>query len=106
MHERIADVPLDLGFLICLVLIEMQARDDLGRIPSSLSHYFPSLNYDIMRPFSSLCFGQTPIGHGYCALLAEHFSNPVHGGKYVLDGPRYALVARSFLDFFFSQKRL
>jgi hypothetical protein len=32
--------------------------------------------------------------------LEEYFFDPVHGGKYVLDGSKYALVARFLLDCF------
>ena len=102
IHKRIADFPLDAGFLFYLVLIEM------GR------HFYPNyldlsctdpleVEDGILPIHSALSFNSkrdffmTP---DYYLLLGESLSQPVHAGKYVLDGQKYALAARFLLDYF------
>ena len=72
---------------------------DLG-----LSWIDPSnVEHGIMHIHSTLCFNSTQnfvMTPDYCLLLGESLSHPVHAGKYVLDGQKYALAARFLLDHF------
>ena len=91
MLKRIADFPLSLGSIVYLVLIEMDP--DFATLTPNFIYYF-------------LTFEGGKIMHGmrssltYGKLLDEYLTDPVCGEKYVLDGPKYALVARFLLDCF------
>jgi hypothetical protein len=101
IHKRIADFPLDAGFVFYLALIEM-----LPHLPTKnleLSCIDPlNIEDGIVHVHSTLCFSSTQyftMTLDYGLLLGEFFSHPVHAGKYVLDGQQYALAARILLDY-------
>jgi hypothetical protein len=97
------DIPLDAQFLFYLVLIEMQlhisANDDLDfscadplKVKDGILHIHSTLGFNSRR--------NSVMTPDYCLLLGESLSHPVHAGKYVLDGQKYAVAARFLLDHF------
>jgi hypothetical protein len=102
IHKRIADFPLNARFIFYLVFIEMLL---LHRhlTPLDFSYSDPSKVEDgILHIHSTLWFHPTQyfcMTLDYCWLLGESLSHPVHAGKYVVDGQKYALAARFFLDY-------
>lgn len=106
IRERIANFPLDFGFTVFMVLIEMEASVGEGELALDFIDYFPTAEGgDIARNdnYSTLSFDPTESGsldRSCCVLLGEFFTDPVRGGSYVIDGPKYALVAGFLLDCF------
>ena len=101
LRQRIADCPLDLGFFVFLVLISSPlAGNDLGW---SFINHFPPVEGRTQNNYSALYFNsRSRTGHlvPYDALLGEFLTDPIRAGKYVLDGSKYALVARFLFDCF------
>lgn len=99
IHKRIADFPLDsdLGFIVFLVLVLMQPHLYREEFASHFISYFPTVESSIARNYSKPTDAMDYRDH---PLLKEFFTDPVRAGKYVLDGPKYALVARFLLDCF------
>jgi hypothetical protein len=95
------DLSLDAGFVFYLVLIEMLPHLNAGHL--ELRWIDPSKVEDgIVHVHSTLCFSSTRsfvMTPDYCLLLRESLSHPVHAGKYVLDGQKYAVAARFLLDY-------
>ena len=109
IRERIENFPLDFGFIVFMVLIEMGARVGGETPPESLAlnfmDYFPTVEGGIASNYSTLSFGPMEtrnmrMSPSCCVLLGEFFTDPVRGGNYFIDGPKYALVARFLLDCF------
>jgi len=101
IHKRIADFPLDAGFVFYLVLIEMLPHFNATHFALRCTDPL-NVNDGIRHIHSTLWFKLTPrfpLTRDYCLLLGESLSHPVHAGKYVLDGQKYALAARFLLDY-------
>ena len=68
-----------------------------------MTSYFPTVEVGIVRNYSTLYFdpmGNFILNDDYHMLLEEFFTDPARAGTYVIDGPKYALVARFLLDCF------
>ena len=88
-----------------MVLIEMNARvgRDRERLALNFMDYFPTVEGGIKSHYSTLSFyprWSESIGSSSYVLLGEFFTDPVRGGNYFIDGPKYALVSRFLLDCF------
>ena len=99
IRERIANFPLDLGFIVSMVSIEMAANIGLGWRFSYIN-YFPTVEGGIARILSFDWMATRSMCSSCCMLLRDFFTDPVRAGGYVIDGPKYALVARFLLDCF------
>jgi hypothetical protein len=94
---------LDLGTFVFLVLIASPALFDKTIFASNLIHHFPPVqgrtwdNY-LALSFIPECCDYSPVPDD--VLLKEFLTDPIRAGKYVLDGSKYALVARFLLDCF------
>jgi hypothetical protein len=106
IRQRIADCPLNLGTFVFLVLITSPPFGGNG-LTSSFINYFPPVEGRSLENYSALFFHSVhprrpQLFHPfpYDALLGEFLTNPNRAGKYVLDGSKYALVARFLLDCF------
>ena len=102
MRTRLADFPLNSGFIVCLLLIGL--RPHIGRrLVSNFTDYLSTVESDFPRIYSTLYFhlqAHSTPNPNYSMLLTEFLTDPVRAGEYVLDGPKYALVARFLLDCF------
>jgi hypothetical protein len=98
IRPRIADCPLNLGTFVFLVLIASPPLAG-NRLRWRLIKYFPPVEGHT-RNYSALYFNQTWHPVLYNALLGEFLTDPIRAGKHVLDGSKYALVARFLLDCF------
>ena len=89
-----------------MVLVEMGARDGGERLALNFIGYFPTVEGGIARNYSTLSFepmeteATEGLTYSCCVLLGEFFTDPVRGGNYSIDGPKYALVSRFLLDCF------
>ena len=86
-----------------MVLIEMKASVGMARLTLEFIDYFPTVEGGIARNYSALSFDPMDTGSltpSCCVLLGDFFTDPVRGGNYVIDSPKYALVARFLLDCF------
>jgi hypothetical protein len=102
IHKRIADFPVDAKFVFYLILIEMLPHlntkglslswIDASNVEDGIVHVHSTLYFSSNHRFTM------PLDYGL--LLGESLSHPVHAGKYVLDGQKYALAARFLLDYF------
>ena len=102
IRPRIAGCPLDLGSFVFLVLIASPPLGGNG-LGWNFINYFPPVEGRTEDTYSALYFiPRTWICHPlpYSASLGEFLTDPIRAGKYVLDGSKYALVARFFLDCF------
>ena len=103
IRERIANFPLDLEFIVFMVLIETKASVGRGGLSLRSLDYFTTLGGGIARNYSILSFHPMEtgtLGRSCCMLLADFFTDPVRGGNYVIDSAKYALVATFLLDCF------
>ena len=109
IRERIANFPLDLGFIVFVVLIEMKASVGRGSLRLRFLDYFTTLGVGNARNYSTLSFHPMytlhpmvtgTLSRSCCMLLGDFFTDPVRGGNYVIDSPKYALVAKFLLDCF------
>ena len=103
IRERIANFPLDLGFTVFMVLIEMGAKVGKASLALDFIDYFPTVKGGIARNYSTLSFDLTKtksVTHDCCVLLGKFLTDPVRGGNYFIDSSRYALVAKFLLDCF------
>jgi hypothetical protein len=102
IHNRIADFPYA-EFVFFLVLIEMlphltarelylKSVNPLEEVNDGIRHIHSTLRFNSPQYFAMTL--------DYRLLLGESLSHPVHAGKYVLDGQKYAFVARFLLDNF------
>jgi len=101
MRKRIADLPLDFGSIVGLVLAGL--HPNIGLLLNSnkyFTHYFPAVEGGLPRIYSTLHFQQLPNSSGshYKMLLTEFLNDPGRAGEHALDGPKCALVARFLLD--------
>ena len=103
IHQRIANLPLplSLGSVVFLILTASRLLDKnclLGR--TFIKHFPPGRT---LENYSALSFysinTRAPLVL-YNVLLGEFLTDPNRAGKYVLDGSKYALVARFLLDGF------
>jgi hypothetical protein len=102
IRQKIANLPLDLGSSVILVLI---ASLPLRTSPLTWNFidYFPPAKGHTQDNYSALYFkppARICYRVGYNPLLDEFLTDPIRAGKYVLDGSKYALVARFLLDCF------
>ena len=94
---------MDLGFIVFMVFIEMQASVGGAELTLEFIDYFPTVKGSIARNYLTLSFNPTEttiLTHSCCVLLGEFFTDPVRGGNYFIDSPKYALVASFLLDCF------
>jgi hypothetical protein len=107
IRQRIAKFPLDLGSFVFLVLIASPLFDK-NNFAWELIHHFPPVEGRTQDNYTALCFSHPQVLRifndlPYPALdtfLGEFLTDPIRAGKYVLDGTKYALVARFLLDCF------
>jgi hypothetical protein len=82
---------LDLGSIFFQLLIEMDPNYSAKLTPRFLDYLLTMKGGTIVRELDS-CDNDK--------FLEEYLTDPVRAGKYVLDGSKYALVARFLLDCF------
>ena len=102
MHKRLADLSLDFGSIVGLVLAGLQPNMGRSVFNKSFTHYFPAVEGGLSRIYQTLHFnrlGYFPDSQ-YPMLLTEFLTDPGRAGKHALDGPKCALVARFLLDCF------
>ena len=106
IHQRIAKIPLDLGSIIFLVFIAspLLDRHSFGWI---FINYFSPVEGRTLENYAALSFSSVDLyearqlsSASFDLLLGEFLTDPNRAGKYVLDGSKYALVARFLLDCF------
>ena len=94
---------MDLGSFVFLVLIASPLLVGNG-LEWNFIHYFPPVEGRTQENYSALYFYPRPqslcYSDPYDVLLGEFLTDPNRAGKYVLDGSKYALVARFLLDCF------
>ena len=104
IHQRIAKFPLNLGSVVFLVLTASPLLDRnclVGR--TFIKHFSPDRileNYSALTALSFYSMHTLATVVPYNVLLGEFLTDPNRAGKYVLDGSKYALVARFLLDGF------
>ena len=92
IHKRIANFPSYLGPIVFLVLLEINLDYRVRLTPSFINCFLTIQGGMIARTLEH--------SHVHDKFFEEYLLDPVHGGKYVLDGSKYALVARFLLDCF------
>jgi hypothetical protein len=66
--------------------------DHSAAVEGGIVHSYSTLHFDLPETFI--------VNHGYCMSFEKSLSHPVRAGKYILDGPKCALIVRFFLDCF------
>ena len=77
----------------------MKANAGKARLTLNFINYFPTVEGG-PRNYSTLSFDPKETGPSCCVLLGDFFTDPARGGNYVIDSPKYALVAKFLLDCF------
>ena len=95
---------MDLGSFVFLVLIASPLLNKINFVWRFIN-YFPPVKGRTRENYSALCFIprpriRDPLPYQHDALLGKFLTNSIRAGKYVLDGSKYALVARFLLDCF------
>ena len=100
MRKRIADISLDLGSIVYLVLAGWHRHIRFGS--EHFLEFFPAVERDLFtRIIQKLFFKPSDSGQdSYSQMLTEFLTDPGRAGEHALDGPKFALVTRFLLDCF------
>jgi len=102
MRKRIADLPLDFGSIVGLVLAGLHPNKELLNFNQYFTDYFPAVEGGLSRIYQTLHFQplHSVWDSRYLILLTQFLTDPGRAGEHALDGPKCALVAKFLLDCF------
>ena len=99
MRKRIADLPLDFGSIVGLVLAGLHPPIRLLKFKQYFTDYSPAVKDGLSRIYSTLYL--RPLDYlpdsRSVMLLTEFLTDAGRAGEHALDGPKCALVAKFLL---------